>query len=246
MKTGLRSSAFGLSINGDLLYATMVNPSGDSAMAKGRRVGIYTRVSTGDQTTLNQERELRTWAERAGHSVVQVFEDQGISGTKGRDRRPAFDELLKAATRREIDMIAVWASDRLGRSLEHLIEVLTTIKDSGVALFIYTQAVDTTTPAGRALFQMLGVFAELERSLIVDRSNAGLARVKETLAKDGEYTTKKGKVIKRLGRPGANPKKIEEARKLLKAGIGILKVAGATGLGTGTVHRLKREASASA
>src|SRR5262249_38518222 len=160
-----------------------------------------TRVSTSDQTTLNQERELRTWAERAGHTVVKVFTDEGISGTKGRDKRPAFDELLKAATRREIDMIAVWASDRLGRSLEHLIEVLTTIKDSGVALFIYTQAVDTTTPAGRALFQMLGVFAELERSLIVDRSNAGLARVKEALAKDGEYTTKSGNTIKRLGRP---------------------------------------------
>ena len=200
-----------------------------------------TRVSTSDQTTANQERELRTWAERAGHTVVRVFTDEGISGTKGRDKRPAFDELLKAATRRELDMIAVWASDRLGRSLEHLIEVLTTIKDSGVALFIYTQAIDTTTPAGRALFQMLGVFAELERSLIVDRSNAGLARVKETLDKHGEYRTKKGKVIMRLGRPGANPKKVEDARVLLGAAWVSSKVASETGLGTGTVHRLKRE-----
>jgi DNA invertase Pin-like site-specific DNA recombinase len=241
---GLRSSAFSLSRNGDLLYALIVYAMGETTMSKAKRVGIYTRVSTSDQTTANQERELRTWAERSGHTVVEVYTDEGISGTKGRDKRPAFDELLKAAVRREIDMIAVWSSDRLGRSLEHLIEVLTTIKDSGVALFIYTQAVDTTTPAGRALFQMLGVFAELERSLIVDRSNAGLARVKETLDRHGEYKTKKGKVIKRLGRPGANPKKLEEARELLKAGLGILKVAGETELGVGTVHRLKREMAA--
>ena len=118
-------------------------------MVKMRRVGIYVRVSTDEQTTASQKQELQTWAARAGHAAVRIFEDQGISGAKGRDKRPAFDALLKAAVRREIDMIAVWSSDRLGRSLSHLIEVLQTIRDTGTALYIHTQSVDTTTPAGR-------------------------------------------------------------------------------------------------
>jgi DNA invertase Pin-like site-specific DNA recombinase len=213
-------------------------------MVKARRVGLYVRVSTDEQTTASQKRELQAWAERADHTVVQVFEDQGISGAKGRDRRPAFDALLKAAVRREIDMIAVWSSDRLGRSLSHLVEVLQTIRDTGTGLYIHTQAVDTTTPAGRAMFQMLGVFSEFEREMIVARVNAGLARVKEKLASDGEFRSNAGKVRRRLGRPGASPEQIEDARAHLVAGVGILKTARLTGLGTGTVHKLKREIAA--
>ena len=94
-------------------------------MAKAsKRVALYTRVSTDAQSNTSQRRELEAWAERAGHTVVKVYEDQGISGAKGRDKRPAFDALLKQAVRREFDMIAVWSSDRLGRSLSHLVEVL--------------------------------------------------------------------------------------------------------------------------
>src|SRR5262245_34234944 len=126
------------------------------SMTKARRVGLYLRTSTDDrgQTTENQRRELAAWAERTGHPVVGVFEDAGISGSKGRDQRPGFDRLLNAAVRREIDMIAVWSSDRLGRSLSHLVEVLQIIKDTGTGLYVHTQAVDTTTAAGRAMFQM--------------------------------------------------------------------------------------------
>jgi DNA invertase Pin-like site-specific DNA recombinase len=205
------------------------------------RVGIYVRVSTGEQTTEQQKTALLRWSERAGHTVVRVFEDQGISGAKGRDKRPAFDALLKAAVRREIDMIAVWASDRLGRSLKHLVEVLETIRDTGTGLYIHTQAIDTTTPAGRALFGMLAVFSEFEREMIGARVNAGLARVKDELARKGTFTSKAGKVRTRLGRPGARPEQLEEARAHLAAGTGILKTAKLTGLGTGTVQRLKRE-----
>src|SRR5215468_3638889 len=130
-------------------------------MTGDKRVAIYTRVSTGDkgQTTENQRAQLENWAERPGHAIVEVYEDKGISGAKGRDKRPAFDALLKAAVRREVDMIAVWSSDLLGRSLSHLVEVLQTIRDTGTGLYIHTLAVDTTTLAGRALFGMLGVFA---------------------------------------------------------------------------------------
>jgi len=109
----------------------------------------------------SQRRDLETWAERAGHTIVKIYEDAGISGSKGRDERKAFDALLKAAVRREIDMIAVWSSDRLGRSLKHLIEVLETIKATGTGLYIHTQALDTTTPGGRAMFGMLSVSLSL-------------------------------------------------------------------------------------
>ena len=106
-------------------------------MGKAKRVAIYTRVSTGEQTTANQAAELKAWAERSGHAIVKVYEDKGISGAKGRDKRPAFDAMLKAAVRRDFDMLAVWSSDRLGRSLQHLIDVLQTIRDTGIGLYIH-------------------------------------------------------------------------------------------------------------
>jgi DNA invertase Pin-like site-specific DNA recombinase len=171
---------------------------------------------------------------------VATFEDK-VSGAKGRDKRPQFDALLKAAVRREFDMIAVWSSDRLGRSMSHLIEVLETIKGTGVGLYIHTQALDTTTPAGRAMFQMLGVFAEFEREMIRARVNSGLDRVRGEIAAKGRYATKDGKTIKCLGRPGAEQHKLEEARKLLASGIGIRKVGRMVSLGTSTVQKLKRE-----
>ena len=79
-------------------------------MGKTKRVAIYTRVSTGEQTTANQAAELKAWAERSGHAIVKVYEDKGISGAKGRDKRPAFDAMLKSAVRRDFDMLAVWSS----------------------------------------------------------------------------------------------------------------------------------------
>ena len=191
------------------------------------RVAIYTRVSTDKQTHDNQLRELKGWAKRAGHEVVAVFADSGISGSKGREKRPGFDGMLKAAVRREFDMLAVWSSDRLGRSLQHLVDVLQTIRDTGIGLYIHTQALDTTTPAGRAMFGMLAVFGEFEREMIVARVNAGLARARAQ--------------GKRLGRPGADPDKLKLARAELRKGTGILKVARQLGLGTGTVGKLKHD-----
>ena len=195
--------------------------------AKQKRVGIYTRVSTDAQTTKNQRQELEAWAERAGHTVVRVFEDKGISGAKGREKRPAFDALLKAAVRREVDMVAVWSSDRLARSLSQFVDVLQTIRDTGTGLYIHTQAVDTTTPAGRAMFGMLGVFAEFEREMIVARVNAGLARAR----RDGTV----------LGRPRVGDKVEARVRAQLAAGTGILKTARLTRVGSGTVQRIRRE-----
>ena len=144
-----------------------------------KRVAFYLRVSTGDgqQTIENQRRALDEIAERAGWEVVEVYSDE-ISGTKGRERRPAFDRMLKAAVHRKFDMIAAWSVDRLGRSLQDLVGFLGELKAAGVDLFLHQQALDTSTPSGRALFQMLGVFAEFETAMIRERTRAGLVRAR--------------------------------------------------------------------
>ncbi len=129
-----------------------------------KRVAIYARVSTNGQTVTNQLRELRQVAKRQGWKVVEEFMDRGVSGAKGRAHRPQFDKLCQAATRREIDLIMSWSVDRLGRSLQHLVTFLGEIHAKGVDLYLHQQGVDTSTPAGKALFQMCGVFAEFERN----------------------------------------------------------------------------------
>ena len=144
-----------------------------------KRVAIYLRVSTTEQTTTNQRRELQAVAKRHGWSVVQVFEDAGISGAKGRKDRPALDALLKSVARREVDMVAAWSVDRLGRSLTDLLDFLRELHAKGVDLFLHQQGLDTSTPSGRAMFQMMGVFAKFERAMIRERVLAGLTRAKE-------------------------------------------------------------------
>ena len=146
-------------------------------MAEGRkRVAFYLRVSTGSQNVENQRRELQEVADRAGREVVAVYQDEGISGTKGRDRRPQFDAMLKAATRRKFDMIAAWSLDRLGRSLQDLVAFLSELRASGTDLFWHKQALDTSTAAGKAMFGMVSVFAEFEADIIKERVKAGLTR----------------------------------------------------------------------
>lgn len=191
------------------------------------KAAIYTRVSTDKQTTENQLRVLEHWAARAGHEVVQVYDDNGISGAKGRESRKALDQMLKAAVRREFDMVAVWSVDRLGRSLQDLLHFMTELQAVGCGLYIHQQALDTSTPAGKAMFQMCGVFAEFERAMIRERVKAGLTRAKA-----------KGK---RLGRPKAS-KATERAIVAARAkGMGIRKIAGEVGCGVSVVQRVIQE-----
>src|SRR6266536_192850 len=125
-----------------------------------RRAALYVRVSTRNgQTTENQERALREVADRMGCEILHVYRDQGISGAKGRNGRPAFDALCKSAARREFDIIMAWSVDRLGRSLQDLIAFLTELHALKIDLYLHQQGVDTTTPGGKALFQMMSVFA---------------------------------------------------------------------------------------
>jgi DNA invertase Pin-like site-specific DNA recombinase len=139
---------------------------------------LYARVSTDQQTSRNQLRELRAVAERMGWVVVEEYVDHGLSGANDRDKRPAFDRMLTAAVRREFDVLAAWSVDRLGRSLQHLVRFLDEIHSKRIDLYLHQQGIDTTTPAGKALFQMCGVFAEFERSMIQERVKAGLARAR--------------------------------------------------------------------
>lgn len=191
-----------------------------------KRVAFYVRVSTADgQTTENQTRVLHEVAARSGWNVTAIFSDDGVSGAKGRDRRPGLDALLKAVIRCEVDLVAAWSVDRLGRSLPDLINLLGELQGRGVDLFLHQQALDTSTPGGRMMFQMLGVFAEFERSLIRSRVMAGLERTKA-----------KGT---RLGRPPTEPEKVEVIRTLLAAGTGIRATARRTGVGASTVQRVR-------
>jgi len=191
-----------------------------------KRAALYLRVSTDQQTTENQLLVLQEVALRSGWSVVATFEDAGISGAKGRDKRPGYDALLKAISRREVDIVAAWSVDRLGRSLPDLISFLSDIQAKGCDLYLHAQAVDTSTPSGRMLFQMLGVFAEFERAIITTRINAGLDRARA-----------KGV---RLGRPSIAPIDLDKVRTALAKGGSIRVVAKATGFSTATVQRVKR------
>jgi DNA invertase Pin-like site-specific DNA recombinase len=199
-------------------------------MGKTKRVAIYLRVSTDGQSIENQRQELLSVAKHHGWDVVETFQDQGISGSKGRDKRPAFDRLLKAATRRQFDMIAAWSVDRLGRSLQDLVAFLGEIHGAGVDLFLHQQGIDTSTPAGKAMFQMLGVFAEFERSIIVARVHAGLKRAR----KEG----------KRLGRPPIDPAIERRIKAAITRGDSVRMIAAAHDVGNATVMRVKEEMAA--
>ena len=186
------------------------------------------RVSTDKQSTTNQLRELRQAAERLGWEVAGEFVDHGVSGAKGRKDRPKLDALLKGVARKEFDVVAAWSVDRLGRSLIDLISLLQELHATGVDLYLHQQGINTTTPAGKALFQMMGVFAEFEREMIRERVTAGLARAKA-------HGTKTGNPI---GRPAVGEDVEQSIRDLRAQGRGMLKIAKEVGCGVSVVQRV--------
>jgi DNA invertase Pin-like site-specific DNA recombinase len=196
-------------------------------MAKQIRAAIYLRVSTGEQTVENQRRELEAAAAHRGWHVVASYADEGISGAKGRDKRPGLDGMLKDATRGRFDVVMCWAVDRMGRSLPDLIATMQALHGAKTDLFLHQQAIDTTTPAGRAMFGMMGVFAEFERSMIQTRVKAGLDRARAA--------------GKRLGRARVSASREKAVADLLRAGTGILKTAELAGVGSSVVQRIKHE-----
>ena len=196
---------------------------------KRKRAALYVRVSTDGQTTDNQKRALEAVAQRRGWTVVETYQDNGISGSKRRDKRPAFDAALKDAVRRKFDVLMVWSIDRMGRSTAKVAAALAELEAAGVAIYAEKEAMDATTPHGKAMLQMAAVFAELERGIIRERVMAGLERAK------AQGVT--------LGRPRV-ARKVENAiRTRLARGEGILKIAKGLGVGVSTVQRIKLEAA---
>jgi DNA invertase Pin-like site-specific DNA recombinase len=191
---------------------------------KSKRVALYARVSTDQQTVDNQLQELRAWAERGGHEVVKEYTDNGISGAKARDKRPALDQMLKDAVRRRFELVAVWSVDRLGRSLQGLLETLQELHETGVDLYLHQQALDTSTPSGRALFQIMGVFAEFERAMIQERVKAGVARAKAHGVK--------------FGRPTIGEDKERRIRELYRQNKSYRAIAAEVGCGISAVQRV--------
>jgi DNA invertase Pin-like site-specific DNA recombinase len=192
-----------------------------------KRVALYLRVSTSDQHAANQERDLRAMAERAGWEIVAVYKDEGISGSKGRDRRPQFDALCKAATRREFDMVASWAVDRLSRSVQDLSTFMNDMRSLEIDVFLMKQGVDTSTPSGRLVANVFASIGEWEREMIIDRVKSGMARAKAQ--------------GKRLGKPAVSAAKEDAVRAELARGTGLVKAARLHGVGTYTAQRIKRE-----
>ncbi len=192
------------------------------------KVAIYARVSTAnnDQDPTMQTRELREYATRRGWMVAGEYVDVGISGTK--EKRPELDRLMADAHRRRFDCVVVWKFDRFARSVSHLLRALETFKAQGIEFVSFSEQMDTSTPAGKMVFTVLGAVAELERSLIVERVKAGLRNARA-----------KGK---RLGRP----RKILDTKRIatLRAqGVGWKRIAAGMGVGVGTIYRVALEGS---
>jgi DNA invertase Pin-like site-specific DNA recombinase len=188
-----------------------------------KRAAFYLRVSTGEQTTENQRIDLERIARKAEWNVAAIYEE-AVSGAKGRADRPEYDRMLRDATRREFDIVAAWSVDRLGRSLQDLLAFLNELQKLGIDLYLHQQALDTRTPAGRAMFGMCGVFAEFERALIRERVIAGQKRAREN--------------GKRIGRTPHGPDMEAEVWRLRAAKTGKCKIARTLGIGTAAVQRI--------
>ncbi len=189
------------------------------------RCVIYSRVSTStNQTVANQILELREIANRKGYTIVNEFSDV-MSGAKSRSERKGFDALIKGAVRKDFDMILVWSVDRLGRSLQDLISFLNEINSVNCNLYIHQSGLDTSTPSGRMMFSMIGVFAEFERGMIRERVISGQKRA----VSEGKH----------IGRPTRLNDKIKlKIQSMKEEGISNTKIARQLKIGVGTIYKV--------
>ena len=185
-----------------------------------RKAVIYSRVSTNEQTVENQLKVLREVAEKRGLEVVREISDEGISGAKGRDERPGFDELIKGSIKNEWDIILVWDVSRLGRSLKHLVSFLEDIQSAHCDLYIHQSGIDTSTASGKMMFGMLSVFSEFERSMIRERVIAGQQRAVANGVKLGRKTNVNDGIITAVYHMRQNNVPIKRIAKDLQIGVG--------------------------
>jgi DNA invertase Pin-like site-specific DNA recombinase len=194
-----------------------------------KRIAIYARVSTSSQSPQNQIDVLTELANRQGYTIIKIYTDNGISGTKLTADRPALNELMTDARKRKFDMVLVWSLDRLGRSLKHCLELLQELQELKVDLFFQQQGMDTSTSSGKLMFSMIGAFAEFERNIIRERVMAGQQRAKANGVK--------------FGRPSKMSDGMRSAVKLLREkGMGIKQIAKQLQIGVGTVYSVMQVA----
>jgi putative DNA-invertase from lambdoid prophage Rac len=185
------------------------------------RAGLYARVSTNDQQTLPlQNRAMREYAARRGWIIAMQVREVGSGAAK----REARERLIEAARRREIDVVLVWRLDRWGRSVTDLLATLQELEHLGVGFVSLTEALDLTTPVGRAMAGLLAVFAEFEKEILSERTRAGLAHARQNGI--------------RLGRPMTAGLQAAEIRKLHRAGVAKAEIARRLEIGRTSVRRI--------
>jgi len=183
-----------------------------------KRIAIYARVSTTDQSTESQLLDLRRYTRERGWNIFKEYCDNGVSGTK--DSRPALNELMNSAKKRRFDMVLVWRFDRFARSTKHLILALEEFRNLGIDFVSYQENIDTSSPLGAAIFTIISAVAQLERDIIAERVKAGLRRAKEN--------------GKKLGRPRATVD-TEKIHWLRSKGLSLRAIAKETGVSRTTV-----------
>ena len=195
------------------------------------QVAIYSRVSTASQSDTAQYEELVQLCARSGWTVVQTYREVA-SGTKGVDLRPELKRLLVDANQRRFDKVVVWSADRLARSMKHLVDVLGELRAANVDIFSHRQGVDTSTPMGAMLWQVLGIFAEFEHDIRRERQALGIAKARD----EGV----------RFGRPRITSAKATAIHALRAQGCTVAAIAKEVGVGAGTVARTLSQASQTA
>ena len=190
-----------------------------------RKVAIYTRVSTLDQTVENQLIELRDHCSKMGWEIVKEYADEGLSGTLSRDKRPALNSLIKDAYRKKFDAVVCWDISRIGRSMKELVLFLSDMKDRDIGICSVRQGFDTSTSMGEIMFQFVGILSSWEREMIRERTLAGLERAKS----EGKTLGRK-KVI--------NDKITSQIIELRNAKKSIRAIASKVGVSRGTVSNV--------
>ena len=160
-------------------------------------VAIYVRVSTASQTTENQLIELTEVCERNKWHIINIY-NETISGTKSVDERAELNRMLQDASRKKFSKVVVWSVDRVGRSMKHLVTVLSQLQDLGCDIYSYKQAIDTSTTMGTSFFHMVGIFAELENNMRAERQKIGIRRALENGAKFGRKTLITNKLVQKV------------------------------------------------
>jgi len=187
-----------------------------------KRIAIYARVSTTDQSTESQLLDLRRYVSERGWNIFKEYVDEGISGTK--DSRPALNELMNDAKKRRFDVVLVWRFDRFARSTKHLILALEEFRNLGIDFVSYQENIDTSSPLGSAIFTIISAVAQLERDIIAERVKAGLRRAVEA--------------GKQLGRPNGTSLDVEAIHRLRSEGLSLMQIARALNTSKSSVARL--------